>query len=52
MIWNAAAGMLNAAEAVLVMAIVSRTDGIETAGVFSLAFSLANLFMSIGKYGV
>ncbi len=52
MVWNAAAGLLNAAEAVLVMAVVSRTDGIETAGVFSLAFSLANLFMSIGKYGV
>lgn len=51
-IWNAAAGIINAGEAVIILAVVSRVNGLKEAGVMTLAFSLANLFMTIGKFGV
>ena len=52
MIWNAVAGIINAGEAVVILAVVSRVNGLRDAGVLTLAFSLANLFMTIGKFGV
>lgn len=51
-IWNAVAGIINAGEAVVILAAVSRVNGLRDAGVLTLAFSLANLFMTIGKFGV
>lgn len=50
--WNAIAGLLNAAKAVILLAIVTRLCGIEEAGYLSIAFAVGNLFIAIGKYGV
>lgn len=51
-LWNSIAGLINAAEAVLILAVVTRTNGLEDAGIITIAFSVANLMMTIGKYGV
>lgn len=50
--WNAAAGILNAGEAVILSMVVTRTNGLADAGVLSMAFAVGNLMMTIGKYGV
>lgn len=50
--WNAAAGLLNAGEAVILSMVVTRTSGLADAGVLSMAFAAGNLMMSIGKFGV
>ena len=51
-IWNTLAGLLNAAEAVLMSMIVTRITGLSDAGVLTLAFAVGNLMMTIGKFGV
>lgn len=51
-IWNTVAGGINAAEAVLLIMIITRTNGVAAAGVLSIAFALGNLLMTIGKFGV
>ncbi|MDE6946228.1 MAG: lipopolysaccharide biosynthesis protein [Anaeroplasmataceae bacterium] len=50
--WNTIAGGVNAAEAIVLLMIVTRTSGVEAAGVLSIAFALGNLLMTIGKFGV
>ncbi len=50
--WNIVAGLLNAMESVILSAVVTRTLGLESAGVLSLAFAVGNLMMTIGKFGV
>lgn len=51
-IWNMIAGLINASEAVLLLAVVSRTNGIHDAGVLTIAFAIANLVATIGKFGM
>lgn len=51
-IWNTLAGILNAAEAVILLAVATRFCGIEQAGYLSIAFAVGNLFIAIGKFGV
>lgn len=51
-IWNTAAGLLNASEAVLLSMLVTRVTGLEDAGILTIAFATANLLGAIGKYGV
>ena len=51
-IWNAIAGLLNALEAVLLSMFIVRIMGLEDAGIISIAFASANLFLTLGKYGV
>ena len=51
-IWNAVGGMLNAGQSVFLLIIITRICGLETAGIFSIAFATGNLFMYIGNYGV
>lgn len=51
-IWNTIAGGVNAAEAVVLMMVITRTNGVEAAGILSIAFALGNLLMTIGKFGV
>ncbi len=50
--WNTFAGLLNAIEAVALLAVVTRVCGVEEAGYLSIAFAVANLFVAVGKYGV
>ena len=51
-IWNTMAGMINAAEAVVMSMIVTRITGLADAGMLTIAFAIGNLMMSVGKFGV
>lgn len=51
-IWNTVAGLVNAGEAVILSMITTRTDGLEAAGILSIAFAIGNLMMAVGKFGV
>ena len=51
-IWNTLAGLVNAAEAVILLMVVGRTNGLEDAGILTIAFAIGNLMMTIGRYGV
>lgn len=50
--WNTLAGIINAAEAVIMSMIVTRTTNLADAGMLSIAFAIGNLLMAIGKYGM
>lgn len=50
--WNSLAGLLNAAEAVLMSMIITRLTGLTDAGILTIAFAIGNLMMSVGKFGV
>lgn len=51
-IWNTAAGLINAGEAVVMSMIVTRITGLADAGMLTIAFAVGNLMMSVGKFGV
>ncbi len=51
-IWNMAAGVLDAAEAVILSMIITRITGLNDAGIVTIAFAISNLFVTVGKYGV
>lgn len=51
-IWNTASAMLNAFQTVFILMLISRIDPIEDAGVFTIAFAIGNLMMTIGRYGL
>ena len=51
-LWNTLAGGINAAEAVVLMMVITRTNGLDAAGILSIAFAVGNLLMTVGKFGV
>ena len=51
-VWNMLGSMLYAFQSVLILMILTRTVGVEIAGIFSLANANANLFINVGKYGM
>ncbi len=51
-IWNTLAGLINAAEAVVMSMIVTRVTGLQDAGIITIAFAIGNTMMTIGKFGV
>lgn len=51
-IWNTAAGLINAAEAVVMSMIVTRVTGLTDAGMLTMAFAIGNLMMPVGKFGM
>ena len=51
-IWNLVASGINALESVLVLMIATRCVSIEAVGIYTIAFSVANLLMCLGKYNV
>ena len=51
-VWNTAAAMLSSFQTVFILMIISRIDPVNDAGIFTIAFAVANLMMSIGKYGM
>ena len=51
-IWNMAGSMLMAFQSVIMLMILTRTVSLYDAGVFTIAFASANLFLNIGKYGM
>lgn len=50
--WNTLAGLMCAAEAVIMSSVVTRTTGLKDAGYLTIAFAVCNLLLTIGKYGV
>lgn len=51
-IWNMIGSMLMAFQSVIMLMILSRVLGLYEAGVFTIAYANANLFLTIGKYGM
>ena len=50
-LWNTIAGVINAAEAVVMSMVVTRFGKLSDAGVLSLAFAVGNVLMTVGKFG-
>lgn len=51
-IWNSFAGILNAAQSVILLIVIARTNGLYDAGLFSIGYAIANLTLTVGKYGM
>ena len=51
-LWNLFASLVNAAEAVVVMMVATRTVGVQETGILSISFTVANLMTCVGKFGV
>lgn len=51
-IWNMLGSMLTAFQSVIMLMILTRTLGLTDAGIFTIAYANANLFLTIGKYGM
>lgn len=51
-LWNTAAGLINASQAVVLLMVITRTNGFGEAGILTIAFAVANLMVNIGKFGM
>lgn len=51
-LWNMAGGLLNAGQSVFILMVITRVTGINDAGIFTIAYASANLFLTIGNYGM
>lgn len=50
-LWNTLAGVLNAAEVIVLSMVVTRFGRLSDAGILSLAFAVSNVLMAIGAFG-
>lgn len=50
--WNILSSGLNSVVSILLLLIVTRINGTSDAGIFSLAFSTAQMMLTIGNYGM
>ena len=51
-IYNTVSGLINAAQSVLILMVISRVLGDYEASVFSIAWAVGNLFLNVGKFGM
>ncbi len=51
-LWNMVATISNSFQSMLLMLILTRFDNVAGAGYIAIGFSVANLFMTIGKFGM
>ncbi len=51
-LWNTAGSMLNAFQSVIMLMVLTRVCDAVTAGVFTLAYANANLFLTMGNFGM
>lgn len=51
-VWNMIGGMLNAGQSALLLVIISRTNSSEEAGIFSIAYAIACLALTVGQWGM
>ena len=51
-LWNTIGSILGAGSSFFLLLCVTRTVGVDEAGIFSLAFASAQLLLTLGKYGV
>ncbi|MDR2672811.1 MAG: lipopolysaccharide biosynthesis protein [Coriobacteriales bacterium] len=50
--WNTVSGVLAAFQSVIWLVVITRVCDLMVAGVFTIAFALANQFLNIGKFGM
>lgn len=50
--WNTVSGMLMAFQSVIMLMVIARACDVQTAGVFTIGYANASLFVYLGKYGV
>lgn len=51
-IWNTIAGMIKAGQSAIILIFVSRLMGINEAGIFTIAYAVANMALTFAMYGV
>lgn len=51
-IWNTMSAFLFALQSAIVLLVITRTNGLEDAGVFSIAYAVGSLMYYVGEYGV
>lgn len=51
-LWNMIGSMLMAFQSVIMLIILTRIVGLVESGIFTIAYANANLFLTIGKYGM
>lgn len=51
-LWNMIGSVLQSFQSVVFLMILTRTVGLLQAGIFTIAYANANLFLNIGKYGM
>lgn len=51
-VWNMAGSMFLAFQSVIMLMVLTRVLGLVDAGIFTIAYANANLFLAIGKYGM
>ncbi|MGI6766060.1 MAG: lipopolysaccharide biosynthesis protein [Lentihominibacter sp.] len=51
-IWNTIAGLVVALQSAVILIVITRTNGLEDAGIFSIAFAVSSLMLFIGEFGV
>ena len=52
LIWNSVGGALNAGQVAIMLIFISYKMGNTIAGMITISYAVANLFMSAGKYGI
>lgn len=52
LVWNMAGSMIMAFQSVVMLMVLTRVLGLNEAGIFTIAYANANLFVTIGKYGM
>ena len=50
--WNAMNAVISALQNPVILLVMTRTNGIDDAGVFSIAFAIATLMLYVGLYGL
>lgn len=51
-LWNMTGSILTAFQSVIMLVILSRVTGLREAGILTIAYANANLFLTIGKFGM
>ena len=51
-VWNTASGLLFAMQSAILLMVISRTNNLDDAGVFSIAYAVASLMYYVGEFGV
>lgn len=51
-IWNTLGGLVNAFQSVIMLMVLMRVSSAAVAGIFTIAYASANLFLNLGKYGM
>lgn len=51
-VWNTVGSLLGAFQSVIMLMVLTRVCDLETAGMFTIAYASANLFLNMGNYGM